>query len=409
LKNAIFILAHHKPWLLWSTLISLAAQDEINFDLHVIYINGDGSCTSREEYDPYRKFAQRAGLTNSQLSNDDTKVLDLLDRLSLSVTLHHHENDQGLDSGAWYALIKSRIWRKYDYALCLMEGVILTGPTVLASLDQFIKVNRPDFLSAGHEKRVLPRSAVTRVPSDHAPTTLDEFAQTSIWSIYEIFCRDNAFRALFENWGESRVSYRYPNIATEHHVPSRIYTPIDKLRLLRWNAKANVPLLPNQWAKTERILVASSDKYFLPVTEVSSVLFQYGETIFHKEDSHFFFGCSCQHLFSNRLLENLSSIFETHSLFETAKLPYAGQALEPIWGLIPAWLGYDKWFWNGLHRVRKNFLTLRREDSPEGMARYINGYFYNELSVQNTVNGLQLLDKGARFDLVQKRFSAGPF
>ena len=59
----------------------------------------------------------------------------------------------------------------------------------------------------------------------------------------------------------------------------------------------------------------------------------------------------------------------------------AGSALEVVWGLLPAWLGVEKWFTNGLHRVRKHFATYQREDDPPVMASYINRYHRGRLVV----------------------------
>ena len=44
MKYAICILAHHKPWLIMSSLVSLAMQDvdPKDYDLHIIYIKGNG-------------------------------------------------------------------------------------------------------------------------------------------------------------------------------------------------------------------------------------------------------------------------------------------------------------------------------------------------------------------------------
>ena len=53
MKLAICILAHHKPWLIMSSLISLAMQKNNNYDLHIIYIRGNGEC---RDFDGYKEF-----------------------------------------------------------------------------------------------------------------------------------------------------------------------------------------------------------------------------------------------------------------------------------------------------------------------------------------------------------------
>ena len=50
MKLAVCILAHHKPWLISATLISLLLQGHRCFDLHIIYIKGDGNNRDRESY-----------------------------------------------------------------------------------------------------------------------------------------------------------------------------------------------------------------------------------------------------------------------------------------------------------------------------------------------------------------------
>ena len=61
------------------------------------------------------------------------------------------------------------------------------------------------------------------------------------------------------------------------------------------------------------------------------------------------------------------------------ELPFSATALEIIWGHIPVWLGFEKYFFDGIHRVRKNFISYRREDDPEGMVRYFNRYYRGKI------------------------------
>ena len=42
---------------------------------------------------------------------------------------------------------------------------------------------------------------------------------------------------------------------------------------------------------------------------------------------------------------------------------------------------FAQWFTDGFHRVRKDFVTYRREDYPAEMATYINRYFRGRLAV----------------------------
>ena len=102
---------------------------------------------------------------------------------------------------------------------------------------------------------------------------------------------------------------------------------------------------------------------------------------FHRVKEPEWFGCATNHLMSRRFLERFSVKLEEHDMYDVLDLPFAGSALEVIWGFIPIWLGFDKWFTDGFHRVRKDFVTYRREDDPEGMASYINRYHRGRLCV----------------------------
>ena len=59
--------------------------------------------------------------------------------------------------------------------------------------------------------------------------------------------------------------------------------------------------------------------------------------------------------------------------------PFLGEIFEIIWGMIPKVLGFEKWFFDGIHRVRKNFITDKREDDIDGMIKYLN--LYNNKSI----------------------------
>ena len=158
MKLAICVLAHHKPWLISSTLISLLLQTYKNFDLHIIYIKGDGGNRNRESYKKFYEIADKNDDFNPQMSPDDPRILSMLKNLDLSVEFHEVDNDHGLDSGAWYKFILRGIWKKYDYSMFLMEGSILTNENVLSGINEFSRDTNFDFLSVGHEKRFIPKS-----------------------------------------------------------------------------------------------------------------------------------------------------------------------------------------------------------------------------------------------------------
>ena len=106
MKFSICILAHHKPWLMMSSLISLSLQDNKDFDLHIIYIRGDGNNRDRDSYRKFYDISDRTQDFNPHLTNDDERILDILNNSGFKFTFHEFKNDHGLDSGAWYKFIQ---------------------------------------------------------------------------------------------------------------------------------------------------------------------------------------------------------------------------------------------------------------------------------------------------------------
>jgi len=84
---------------------------------------------------------------------------------------------------------------------------------------------------------------------------------------------------------------------------------------------------------------------------------------------------------SRDFLLRLSEKLDQFEMYDALDMPFAGSPLEHIWGFLPAWLGFEKWFTDGFHRVRKQFTTYQREDYPPEMAGYINRYHRGRLVV----------------------------
>ena len=140
MKISIFILCHHKPWLIRSSLLSLLSQQgEKNYDLHFILIKGSGENKNNKMHKEYFKVKKIKGEKNNQLSNFDKNIFNEINKLKIKYQIHEFENDHGLDSGAWLKLIKTNIWKKYDYSLFLMEGFLFSSDKVLLSLKKFLK------------------------------------------------------------------------------------------------------------------------------------------------------------------------------------------------------------------------------------------------------------------------------
>ena len=75
----------------------------------------------------------------------------------------------------------------------------------------------------------------------------------------------------------------------------------------------------------------------------------------------------------------VSSFFKKNKIYEISKLPYFGQAFEVFWGAIPKLLKKKKWYFDGIHRIRKNLITYKREDNIKGMVKYLNFYSSNNI------------------------------
>ena len=78
MKLSICILAHHKPWLMMSSLVSLAMQSDHDFDVHVIYIKGNGDNREKKSYKEFYEILDRTKDGNPQLSEDNKKILDIV-------------------------------------------------------------------------------------------------------------------------------------------------------------------------------------------------------------------------------------------------------------------------------------------------------------------------------------------
>ncbi len=102
---------------------------------------------------------------------------------------------------------------------------------------------------------------------------------------------------------------------------------------------------------------------------------------FHRVDGPEWFGCATNHLMSRAFLERFHAKLDEFAIWDVLDLRFAGTPLEVIWGFIPAWLGFEKWFTDGFHRVRKDFATYVREDGAAEMAAYIDRYYRGHLAV----------------------------
>ena len=100
MKILINILAHHKPWLIETSLISLLSQDDLNFNLNIIYIQGSGE-NDDTDLKNYNKLSQGTNKKNKQLTDAEPKILNILKNVKFKHNILYFDNNHGLDSGAW--------------------------------------------------------------------------------------------------------------------------------------------------------------------------------------------------------------------------------------------------------------------------------------------------------------------
>lgn len=357
-----------------STLETLAAQTHKDFDLFFIFQMGDGSCTQKASYQEYFKLAEKYGI-NGQLSPWDERVREVTRQVA-SHEIHEMEleNDHALDSGAWYKFLKSGRWKDYDRCFFIQEGTLLTSTTALAAALEFSDAHDVHFLSAGHEKRRLSQERFLNyyLHGKDGPPEVGAYHDRCIQRVFDVFRRDPDFEKVFRAWGSGYGVDSKEYVSTENHVPASMET---------WSERAFQALRSLKHGKgfplfRESIYVNGLKK---PLTQVVPRVHSHLGVKFHSVREPEWFGASCQHLFSHRFLSELTARLEKYSMYEVLEIPFSGTPLEPVWGMMPNWLGYKKWFFDGIHRVRKNFVTLKREDSPEGMAKYINAYYGGQL------------------------------
>lgn len=406
-RLAIVFCAHHKPWLMMSSLLTLCSQDRPDADIFVAYNVGNGAA-SKPSYETYRAL-QSASAQNLQLSPFDPRVREVSQIRGHRLVELEYENDHSLDSGTWYKFIRDGRWRDYDYTLFVGEGTLFAHPHVLSGLLTFATRDDVHFVASGHEKRRIPRQLIERlIARTESATAMDRFHNDMVGEAFGVFARDPEFRAVYEAWGTD-----FP-VETEHHVPPlamnsplvrRVRSRIQK----RWGPDGAVsetgwvgrllrelPMAADRWASRLTLAVGgdghrpSPDDVALafaggsfsaaPIAGADQVATACGVG-FHRVTAPEWFGCATNHLMSRSLLERFSRKLDEFHMYDVLDLPFAGTPLEVIWGFLPNWLGVDKWFTNGFHRVRKNFATYQREDNAQIMASYINRYHRGRLVV----------------------------
>ena len=415
-RIALVFCVHHKPWLIMSTLITTLVQDSPNADVYFLYNVGNGECPDRPSYRRYLDLAASLG-PNPQLSSFDPRVRDVCRIRQPNVHNLELENDGALDSGAWYKFIRSELWRAYDYVFFLGEGTLFTRPTSLRAIVEFVESRGIHFLASGHEKRRLPKDVMLNYSRRRPEATpMDVFHDEMIAQTFAVFCRDSGFRAIFDAWaddGSGETQNHVPDVWPRSDLGYRLWilmnsrTPATDGGLTGWaknqlmHARQSV-LKADAAAAHARVVLGdlfsavgselvprvrpAQDSYVhvnglrRKVTDVVQTT-DWGGLRFHRADEPEWFGCTVAHVMSRSFLERFASKLEHDDMYAALNLPFSATALEVIWGFLPQWLGVEKWFTDGIHRVRKHFVTYRREDDPETIAGYVNRYHRGAVSV----------------------------
>lgn len=406
-RVAILFCVHHKPWLMMSTLVTTLIQDCNGVDLYFAHNLGDGRLLKPSYAELYR-VAGTSGV-NVQLSDYDERVRDICRVNRAGVFEVNYENDHALDSGTWYKFIRDGRWREYDYVLFAGEGTLFSRSTSLAGMLAFARRRDAHVIASGHEKRRIPKELFSRYCTrGAAPSALDRLHDRMIHRTFEIFRRDEAFDRVFQAWGSD-----FPP-ETQNHVPDipprwpsgrRLRTSIGRRWGTAYEARARgVPwparmiqqfpialdyavsraavLLsgggPTPHEPPDPTVVVSGQRRKL--SDVAATETELGVR-FHRVQEPEWFGCATIHLMSRRFLTDFAAKLEEFRMYDVLDLPFSATGLEVVWGFLPAWLGYQKWFTDGFHRPRKNFVSYAREDYPPEMASYINRYHSGRISV----------------------------
>ncbi len=384
MKILINILAHHKPWLIETSLISLLSQDDLNFDLNIIYIQGNGK-NNNKELKKYNKIFENTKKKNIQLTDADPKILDVLKNLKLKHNIYYYDNNHGLDSGAWIKFLESKNWINYDYCFFLMEGFIFTSQSTISDFKIFGNENNPDFIGTGFEKRYYPVDKFIKSFKKNNDA-MDILHTQSINEIFKIFSKDPDFANILNEY--KLFSIKNHNGFTQYHMPNKHINNIKKiiLNLKYLFIKKTIPSFTDN-----KILISdeNNNKYLNSIENLSLQFKNYGSTIFHLDNS-FVFSCMCQHVFSKKFLTNLFEFYNKNQLFNVINKPFSATPLEVIWGLYPLIFNVDKWFFNGIYRPRKDFFTYNRIDEKSKKLSSIFNLFNNDIKTSSVNDSVKI-------------------
>ena len=405
MKYSIFILMHHNPWLINASLISLLMQNRKDYDLHLIYIKGNGEQRHKDSYKKFYKIVDRNDESNRQLTLDDNRILDFLKNSKLKYELHEFENDHGLDSSAWYKIIKNKFWKNYDYNIFLMEGFLFNNQFSLDSILRFIEEKKIDFLDMGFEKRFTSAERIKKMYTRKNISDLEIYHQKQVDYILDILKLDPDYRKLHENWP---MNINTNNIVTnngrtEYHVSDLKFNYFDFIKYFFKRIITDFKVV--NFFKKKIFINNDGSLNIYNLSEVTTKYFKYKNIYFHHEKSPYFYGCMCQHVFSKNFLKDLDTKLDQYDFYNKIDVPFSATGLESLWGLYPALLGYNKWFTDAVHRPRKNYISLEREDTNDRLCYYINKYYKNQIQVVPNGDFIKVSSLDNKYDFLKKELN----
>lgn len=364
MKIGIFILVHHNPWLIKNSIKSLNDQtiSKKYYDLNFILIKGNGKINSKE-YDKYNKLTKSTGDKNFFLTDFNKSCLKHINKIK-NKKIIIVKNDHGLDSGAWLKIIKNNKYSKYDFSIFLMEGFLFTNRNVLANLLEFIQKYNPDFISSGHEKRFLSKKTIQNIQTINKSLKMQKYRKKIFFKIFKLFSKTKLFNKIFKKWPDN---FNGNDIITENHIPKYYFSFFTHLKI---HLKTILTGKISFFQKRNVFVTTLNSKKFLDLYDISDHVVKIKNTYFHKEKSPYFYGCSCQHIFSKKLLNEFNKYLKKNKLYKILKYPFMADSFEIIWGLIPSAFKKDKWFFDGIYRPRKNFYNYKRNDDKKNLEKF---------------------------------------
>jgi hypothetical protein len=387
MKTSVCVVTHHKPYFIMASLISLALQKFNDYDLHIIFIKGDGSEKKYPKYDRLSKKFKK----NSKLSNSSKEIITIINNFKKIKKIHIFKNDHALDSGAWYKFINKKIWKEYDYNFFLMEGFLFKSNDTFKNILKFIDEKKPDVVMLGSEKVFTTKKRLLNYAVVDVSNEFNTYHQEIIRKTFQNFCKFKNFNKIYSNWKNIKIFSKNSeeNLDLIFNFPKKKYFSF----YIRIKLFIKYILLERKLYNPFSDLIFYNEgtfRYLLPRKLFFKEEYKFGNVMAHIEPSPFFYVNGCQHIFSNKYLTKLNHKLKYIKINKVLNYPFVGTPLEFIWGILPKSLGFKKWFSDCIHRPRKNFLTYKKEDTAFFLKKYLELYSDNKIKIKIQNNKIKI-------------------